>query len=338
MTREFNDSNLADPESLRRGDRILRPVAESGVRLRRASMYSEPALADLSMAMRPRAIVVCGPEARLLRAVLEKTSPVPCVAWAHCGLPGWVGPLDLVVALGGDGRAVVPAVTEALRRGCWLIAVCEPDSLVAQYAESRNSTILTVPSDDPLVAAIMALKALSVLGLGPDIDIETIAADMDAVAVDCSMYRSLATNPAKTLALELADTTPLVWGGQVLAARASRRIASAVRRAMGRTALAADARELVPLMLASASRDVFVDPFEDQNRDRPLSLLLLDDGHDDELSAQDRRELVTAADSRGIRISLINFDGTTDVERYVSILMRGLFTAGYLQIGYGLSE
>ena len=54
---------------------------------------------------------------------------------------------------------------------------------------------------------------------------------MDQVAEDCSPYADVSENPAKDLALGLADAHPLVWGGSVLAARASRRIAEGCERA-----------------------------------------------------------------------------------------------------------
>ena len=51
------------------------------------------------------------------------------------------------------------------------------------------------------------------------------------MAIACSPHRDLAVNPAKMLAIALADTNPLVWGGSVLAARAARRVAESLRRA-----------------------------------------------------------------------------------------------------------
>ena len=67
----------------------------------------------------------------------------------------------------------------------------------------------------------------------------------------------------------LADAQPLVWGGSVLAARASRRVAEALRAASGRAALAADADALLPMLESVAPRDPFADPFEDDGLGRP---------------------------------------------------------------------
>ena len=101
------------------------------------------------------------------------------------------------------------------------------------------------------------LQFLDRLDLGPDTDPEAVAQALDDVAIACSPHRDLAVNPAKMLAIALADSTPLVWGGSVLAARAARRVAEAVRRASGRTALAGDAEHLLPVIAGGqASRPV----------------------------------------------------------------------------------
>jgi hypothetical protein len=66
----------------------------------------------------------------------------------------------------------------------------------------------------------------------------------DMVAESASPHHDLAVNEAKDLACALADAEPLLWGGSVLAARASRRLAQWMRRATGRIALSADSAGL----------------------------------------------------------------------------------------------
>ena len=100
-------------------------------------------------------------------------------------------------------------------------------------------------------------------------DAEQVAEALDDVAIACSPHRDLAVNPAKMLAIALADTNPVVWGGSVLAARAARRVAESIRRASGRTALAGDAEHLLPVIEAARPRDVFDDPFADDARRAP---------------------------------------------------------------------
>ena len=123
------------------------------------------------------------------------------------------------------------------------------------------------PNAVPQVAtAVVMLSYLDQVQLGPATDADQVAQALDDVAISCSPHRDLAVNPAKMLAIALADTNPLVWGGTVLAARAARRIAESIRRASGLTAIAGDAEHLLPILEAARPRDVFDDPFDDGAR------------------------------------------------------------------------
>src|SRR6185295_14400641 len=245
MAEVFDDSRLDDEAALATADPVLRPLAG--------------ALGE----SRPRAVVAAGPDSRLLRAVLEPWCPVPFVAWPGPSLPGWAGGLDLVVVLAPEGSdsGAASAVAEAVRRGCRVVVACPPRSMVAEHAVGRDSTVLPCSSGDQLATAVVILEFLNQLDLGPDSDPESVAQALDDVAIACSPYRDLAVNPAKMLAIALADSTPLVWGGSVLAARAARRVAESIRRASGRTALAGDAEHLLPVIARAKERDVFDDPF-----------------------------------------------------------------------------
>lgn len=330
---EFDDGRLDDDATLEAADHLLRPLAEAGARLRREAAAAQPAIAGLDDEVRPRAVIAVGPEARLLRAVLEPMCPVPFVAWPSLGLPGWVGPLDLVVVLGG-GQSGTTCVHEALRRGSRVLVTSPEDSALARQAESRATTILPVSTKDPTVAAIVALAALSGFGLGPAVATSAVADALDAVAVESGFSVDLAANPAKALALELADTQPLVWGGSVLAARAARRIAEAVRTASGRVALAADARALLPLLAATPPRDPFADPVEESEDARP-TLVVIEDGFGDEENDEEREALEENARVADVRTSVIGHTTGSTIERYATVLAKGLFAAAYLQIGLG---
>ncbi|MCC6495709.1 MAG: hypothetical protein IT193_05570 [Propionibacteriaceae bacterium] len=331
---EFDDSRLEDQEALRAADHLLRPLAEAGARVRRELASAEGPLAELE-AERPRAMITFGPEARLLRAVLEPTCPVPLVAWPRLGLPGWVGPLDVVVVMGGGDRMSLAAAFEAVRRGCRLIVACPADSSLAREAGSSSTTILPTTTGDPMAAAIITLVALNRLGLGPAVNPEVVAEAMDQVATDSSWAIDATQNPAKATALELADAQPMVWGGSILAARASRRIAEALRSASGRVVLSADGGALLPLLTAVPPRDPFADPFEESAAERRPGLVLVDDGMDDELAVEDRQRLRATALDQDVMVSNLSHQTGTPVERYVTVLQQGLFAAAYLQIGLG---
>lgn len=336
--REFDDSRLDDPDALRSGDALLRPLAEAGARLRREVAAAEGALASLSNEGRPRAVIAIGPEARLLRAVLEPTCPVPFVAWPALGLPGWVGPLDVVVVLGGVGPQPLDCVREALRRGSRVLVTARPDSPLAEHAASRLTTLLPSTTTDPLCRAVTALMALHQLGLATQVDSEPIADALDAVAQASAHAKDVSANPAKTLALELADASPLIWGGSVLGARACRRIAEAVRSASGRVALAADATELIPLLAQTAPKDPFADPFDSDGEERRPSLVIVDDGLGDAASDSERDILEHNARAADVRVSYLVHETGADLVRYATVLQQGRFAAAYLGIGLGRSE
>jgi hypothetical protein len=292
------------------------------------------AVARRDGAGRPRAVVAAGPDSRLLRVVLEPTCPVPFVAWPSLGLPGWAGSLDLVVVLAPDGSdpGAAAAVAEASRRGCQVVVAAPHASLVGEHATGRDTTLLPAQTTDQLALAVVMLGFLDQVRLGPGTDAEAVAAALDEVAVACSPYRDLAVNPAKALAIALADSTPLVWGGSALAARAARRVAESLRRASGRTAIGADADHLLPVLEAARPRDVFADPFDGGGELRP-ALVVLDDGDTEPILVEQRRRLVTVADGRGIRVEVVTATGEAEVARYASLLLQGSYGAEYLRLG-----
>ena len=342
----FDDARLDDQAALEAADGVLRPLAEAGSRVRlETEAASEAIAAGTALAgreARPRAVVAAGPDSRLLRAVLEPWCPVPFVAWPGPSLPGWAGALDLVVVLAPDGgdSGAASAVAEAVRRGCRVVVACPPGSLVAEHTVGRDSTLLPCSSGDQLATADVVLQVLDRLDLGPDSDPESVAQALDDVAIACSPYRDQSVNPAKGLAIALADATPLVWGGSVLAARAARRIAESLRRSSGRTALAGDAEHLLPVIRAAAPADLFADPFNDASdggdgERPPPVLVVLDDGAEGATIREQRARLAAAADDQHVRVETVSSEAVTDVARYAALLTTGTYAAAYLGIGLG---
>lgn len=330
----FDDSRLEDPQL--DSHQGLRRLASTGARIRRAALYER--VGHLERADRPRGILALGSEARLVRAVLEFACPVPFMAWPGPGLPAWVGPLDMTVVMGDDETPewVVQCAAEAARRGATLIVAAPDTSTLAQATASPRTTLIPTTEADPLASAVAVLSILGELGLGPMVDTGYVADAADLVAEACAPSRDLSDNPGKEMALCLADTLPLIWGGTVLAGRASRRIAEAVRRACGRPALAADAGELDTLLAAVRPRDPFADPIDGDADTQPCLVLLDDDKLTDRLGGVARR-LAARAEGVGVRVARVSSGdadlGSSEVERYVTLLQKGLYGAAYLEIG-----
>jgi len=79
---------------------------------------------------RPRSVLVASlggsaVVADVLELLAEPGSPVPVSVRRNLPLPGWVGPLDLVVAVSLSGRASGPlaVAAEAARRGASILTV-----------------------------------------------------------------------------------------------------------------------------------------------------------------------------------------------------------------------
>lgn len=338
MTVWFDESRLDDETALASADFQLRWLAESGARVRREAVDAAAAAVEAverSREARPRAVIAAGPDSRLLRAVLEPACPVPFVAWPGPALPGWAGSLDLVVMLAPDGSdvAAASAVAEAVRRGCQVVVACPPESMVAEHAAGRYTTILPTTTRDQLATAVVMLDYLDRAELGPATDAEEVATALDEVAVSCSPHRDLAVNPAKSLAIALADANPVVWGGSVLAARAARRVAESIRRASGRGALAGDAEHLLPVIEASRPRNVFDDPFAEGGGELRPVLLVLDDGAEDPVVREQRGRLLAAAAEHGVRVETVSSENGSEVARYASLLLSGTYASAYLSIG-----
>jgi hypothetical protein len=336
----FDDTRVDDPVLLARVDDALREVAGWGAEVRRASSAAEPGLAALTGADgdRPRAAVAAGADGRLLRTVLEPVCPVPFVAWPHPGLPGWAGPLDLVVVLCPAGRGSdsdEATVVEAVRRGCDLLLAAPLDSPMDRARRGRG-VLLPAGSHDALAASVPVLSALHRLGLGPAVDAEPVADALDAIALRCGPGVPLDENPAKQLALVLADHVPVLWGGSPLASRAARRVAEGLRAATGVPAVAGDEAQVTPLLEAAVEPDLFADPFLDSQSTadaaRPLRpvLVVLDDGAGKTVA---RARLEHAAATRDVRVHEVSVSPAPDVARFASLLALGRFAALYLQVG-----
>lgn len=322
--RLFDDALLEDDARLADRGQSLVDLALLGARLRQAKTDGCQSLG--AGLVRPRAIIAVGSEARLLRAVVEPVCPVPFIAWSLGGLPSWASALDLVMILGGRGPVLVEAAAQAVRRGTQLVVVAPADSILVDRVPA--GALIALTQSDDLVEAVLALACLGVAGLGPGVDLADLADAVDRVAAENGPCQPLGRNPAKAMACALADTVPLVWGAPVLAARASRRVAEAIREATGRPALAAGETALLPLITGSGRQDLFADPIEEPSQDIRFSVLLLQD----EPAIGAGARLARSAQSKSIRLETIETTAEQPLTRYAELLQRGLFAAAYLDL------
>ena len=147
-------SRLDDPELVEAGDPggMLREVASSAAQIRTAlRACDETDLSALRPDTRPRAIIAAGAGSSAfagdaLAAICGTGAPIQVAGVSGYQLPGWVGAADLVIAVSRSGQTAetLALASEAVRRGCDLVAVGAPDSPLHQLAQTARGTFIPV--------------------------------------------------------------------------------------------------------------------------------------------------------------------------------------------------
>lgn len=371
-SRQADEALLDDPEALAANDPggMLRATAAGGPQIRETmQLVAETDLAGLGEEGRPRAVVVAGvgTAARtgdVLAAVAGPRCPVPVLAHRSAGVPGWVGAADVVIAVSASGHSpeALAAAEAAARRGARLIAVGAPGTPLQSVAETARAPFVPVPRRAPARASLWALtvpvllagRAFAMVKV-TEADLVETATRLDADAEGCRESAESFVNPAKSLALDLAGSMPVIWGSSPLAGVAAGRFADLLSANARYPAVAGSLGEVgrgrVGLLdgpfggLAEEDKDIFADPEPGGGATR-LHLVVLRDGGlagDDEdagepFAVEERRaEAVAAlARRRGIRCSVLTAGGGSALERLASLVAVPDFASVYLALAHGL--
>ena len=371
------DAQLLDDEELiaRRDDgHLLWSLAGAGAQVRRAAeVVGEFDLQRLAGAERPRAVLLVGdmPAAGALRVLARILLPAaPTTVWAGPELPRWAGPADALLAATIDGRQprVVSIIAEAARRGVETCVVAPPRSPAA-VAAGRAPVAALDPSINHRAAlwAVLTplLQAADVLGLHPLLDgqLAEIADALDVVAEVCRPASDAFTNPAKALAIELAESVAIVAGGGALAGVAARMFVDALRLLGGSPAVSVTLPDGVSTAMALLTRttppteddDFFRDRLDEAPTVAPPRLVIIGDDPDSDL---DDRALSPRSDAQlhldelaalrasaalqqvardcGVRSSVVDLPPGTPLTRLAAAHAFGMFTATYLALGQGI--
>lgn len=292
----LDESLLEAPEALAAADvrGLLRGAAGAGARVRMGLRHAtEAGLDKLQPEGRPRAVLVAGPGpatacvSDLLGALVNGAVPVtrlrPTGDLAATGalrwtLPGWAGPVDLLLLVTPDGTepGLAALVDQAYRRGCTVVAVAPGGAPLADaIGETRGlavplapgpydvyespdipehpvrttaSTLAGQPVGAPgafwalLTPLLLLADRLGLTQAGPS-EIQSLADRLDAVAERCGPAIAPYSNPGKTLAAELAGALPLLWSEGDIAGAAARHWAVTFAALPGRPALTAELPE-----------------------------------------------------------------------------------------------
>ncbi|MEU1837590.1 SIS domain-containing protein [Micromonospora chersina] len=370
--RHADESLLDDPDRLAEQDPggMLRFTAAAGAQVREsAALAAEANLTVLADEGRPRAVVIAGigtagRTGDVLATVAGPRCPVPVIPHRSAGVPGWVGAADVVIAVSASGRSpeALGAAEAAHRRGARLVAVGAPDSQLQSVAERARAPFIPVPRRAPARASLWALTvpvllAARALGLVKvnEADLAETAARLDADADRCRPTAESFVNPAKSLALGLSGSIPIVWGSSPLATVAARRfgdtLSANARYPVVTGALGEAGRGRVGLLdgvfggLVEGERDIFADPEETDGDATRLRLVLLRDGGlnaeddtDEPLAVEERRAdaVQTLAERRGVRCDVATAEGGSALERLASLMAVPDFASVYLALAHGL--
>ena len=370
--RHVDEALLNDTDRLQAADPsgMLWALASAGAQVREsAALAAEANFTSLADEGRPRALVIAGvgTAARtgdLLETVAGPRCPVPIVGHRSAGIPGWVGASDAVIAVSASGRSpeALAAAEAAGRRGARLVAIGPPDSELQALAERARAPFVPVPRRAPAraslwgltVPVLLAARALGLVRIA-EADLAETAVRLDEDSERCRPTADAFVNPAKALALDIANSIPVVWGSSPLATVAARRVGDMIstnaRYPVVAGALGEAGRGRVGLLdgvyggLVEGERDIFADPGAEPERTR-LRLLVLRDGglaDDEETPAEpqvveERRAdaVVELAARRGVRCGEIRAEGASPLERLASLIAVPDFASVYLALAHGL--
>lgn len=290
----LDDSILDDTARLTETDGagLLRAAAMAGAQVRATiEACAELGLADRLDVGRPRAVVlvmrpgVGSSAALLLNALLAQSCPVPVVVAET--VPGWVGALDVVLAHTDDpyDADLAAALERAARYGATVVLSGPQEGPVASAIAGRGLLIaprVLVPPELSFARALAAgLLTANALGLLVT-DVESLPDLLDGEAERCHPAHESFVNPAKALALRMADHTPLLWGLDHPAIAVGRHAAYALGAHAAIVCDAADYRQAMarPALHRAAARSVterniFADPDDSYAEALPPRVLLL---------------------------------------------------------------
>jgi glucose/mannose-6-phosphate isomerase len=344
---------LDDQHHLSEGDPggMLLAVAASAAQVRTGYRTAvEAGVERLRESGRPRAIVVVGMGGSaiagdILAAVCGNGAPVPIVTVRSYQLPGWVGAADLVIAVSCSGRTeeTLSAVTEAVRRGCALLAVGGPGSPLESMARQASATYVPVPASgqpraNVWLLAVPLVMAGASLGLvqADEALFENVARMLEDMAHRCRPSSESFVNPGKALAMDLAGSVPMIWGSSQLAAVAGYRLACQLNENAKYPAVfgelpEANHNQVVAFDGPLARRDIFA-----ETQPHTLRLVMLRDVEEHPQVKRRREASERLAQDRDVPVTEVAAEGEHPLERLASLIGLGDYASTYLALGYGV--
>lgn len=367
----FDEALLADADQLERRDeqRLLWKLATAGAQVRRAIDTAPDFGVERLRGELPRALLIAtdAPPSAAARVIVRLSSAItPALPWHGVELPRWAGPSDALLIGAVDGRhpRLAELAEQGARRGLAMAVVAPAGSQVA--AASGRAPLHELSGElNPRAArwSVLAplLQALDALGVHtlPATLLGEIADVLDETAEACRPTGEVFTNGAKSLAIEFAESLPLIAGAGALAGVAARATADALQLCAGVPAIAVSLPDGVGragALLRGAGPGAALDLFRDRTEEpaalRARLLVIGDDGSPDDpdlgarTGAQIQLDEVAArraaaalhqlAAEFGLRSSSVDVPPGEPLVRFAAATAFGEFTAAYLAFGLGL--
>ena len=340
---------------------MLSAVASSGAQMREAvGTIDRDLLAKIADGDRPRNIVIAGVGGsgvggEVLRAVTGKSAPLPIMSERSHSLPGWVGPMDVVIGVSCSGTTeeTLSTTAEAGRRGARVITIGAAGSDLEKLSGTIGGAThfaIDAKGRSPRSAlwthATPLLLVANALGIAHIDETEfDIAADlMDELSVANGPSISTLENSAKSLALSCAESLPMIWGtGMVGATAASRFMAQLAENSKLPSAHGelpeAGHNQIVAfdgiLAGAAPAKDIFRDR-EAEVIDRRTHLYILRDTNEHPAVAKRIGIIGKIASERDVPVTLIQAQGNHAISRLASLIIPTDWASVYAGLALGL--
>jgi glucose/mannose-6-phosphate isomerase len=338
---------------------MLPAVASSGAQMREAiTSINRSGLAEISKGQQPRNIVVAGLGGSgvggdVLKAVIGQSTPLPIISERSHSLPGWVGPMDVVIGVSCSGMTeeTLSTTAEAGRRGARVITIGAGGSDLEKLSNSIAGAIhfaIDAKGRSPRASLwthatplLMVANALGITNINEK-EFEIAADLMDELSVANGPSVPLGENSAKALALSCAESLPMVWGTGMIGATAAGRFMAQLAENAKIPAAHGELPEVghnqivtFDGVLAGAApvRDIFRD---DELIDRRTHLFILRDTN--EHPAVEKRIGIVSqiAADRNVPVTLIQAQDGHPISRLASLVIPTDWASVYAGLALGI--
>jgi len=359
MSAGLDESVLGSEPRLAEVDRagLLRSVATAGAQVRESlALAAEEGVPELLAGARARAVLVASDPAAddvaaLVAALADRADAVaPVVRQDGPELPMWAGAVDILLVTALSPAATAPAtlVEAATRRGLTVLGVGPADSMLHEACGRNRAGYVPLAAGRhpranlwaPLVPLLLAAGELGLMP-APAMELRRCADLLDTLAERCRPGSDTFANPAKSLALDLAESVPVVVGSTRVGGAAGRRLAGGLAAA-GRP-VPWGTLPIAPYRLGgllaggtgNGPEDLFRDRVDDPGPTRPRLVMVRTGEESDQIRAQ-VDELSADCGRRGVPVTeVVAEDAAGPVGRLASVLGLLDFTAAYVGLASG---